>query len=151
MMTYWIKCYLKLKSFHSRKYNWKYRQRNSGHSSCWHIQLPVSLPINKSLSRPQNGGLEIFNWNIKRSSPIMQKVFFMVMTSCMTSQGGLKVDPLYSSINEISTIRMIAKNRTKMSSLNLLYICIMRMWLYLYKPVFMALPMTSPDHKIGQV
>ena len=32
-----------------------------------------------------------------------KKSIFMMMTSSMTSQGGLKVGPLYSFINEITT------------------------------------------------
>ena len=31
-----------------------------------------------------------------------KKVFYMIMTSSTTSQGGLKVNPLYSFINELS-------------------------------------------------
>ena len=33
----------------------------------------------------------------------MPKIFFMVMTSSVTLQGGLKFGPLYSFINEIKT------------------------------------------------
>ena len=40
-------------------------------------------------------------FDMKRSSQIMQeKVFLVVMTSSMTSQGDLKVAPLYSLVNE---------------------------------------------------
>ena len=42
-----------------------------------------------------------------------KKSIFMMMTSSMTSQGGLKVDPLYSFINEITTFFMITKQRAK--------------------------------------
>ena len=39
--------------------------------------------------------------DMKKASQIMQeKVFLVVMTSSMTSQGDLKVAPLYSLINE---------------------------------------------------
>ena len=55
-----------------------------------------------------------------------QKGIFMMMTSSMTSQGGLKVGPLYSFIYEI-TFFMITKQRAKISSLNFLCICIMRL------------------------
>ena len=72
------------------------------------------------------------------------------MTSSMTSQGGLKVDPLISFINEIATFFMITKQRAKISSLNFLCICIMRLWLQLYKYISMTSFMTSPGHKIGQ-
>ena len=72
------------------------------------------------------------------------------MTSSMTSQGGLKVGPLYSFINEIITFFMITKQRAKISSLNFLCICIIRLWLQLYEYIFMTSLMTSPGHKIGQ-
>ena len=73
------------------------------------------------------------------------------MTSSMTSQGGLKVGPLYSFINEIITFFMITKQRAKISSLNFLCICIIRLWLQLYVYIFLTSFMTSPSHKIGQI
>ena len=73
------------------------------------------------------------------------------MTSSMTSQGGLKVGPLYSCINEIITFFMITKQRAKISSLNFLCICIIRLWLQLYENIFILSLMTSPGHKIGQI
>ena len=73
------------------------------------------------------------------------------MKSSMTSQCGLKVCPLYSFINEITTFFMITKPRSKISSLNFLCICIMRLWLQLYKYIFMTPLMTSPGHKVGQI
>ena len=73
------------------------------------------------------------------------------MTSSMTSQGGLKVFPLYSFINEITTFFMITKQRAKISSSNFLCICIMRLLLQLYKCIFMTSLMTSPGHKVGQI
>ena len=73
------------------------------------------------------------------------------MTSSMTSQGGLKVGPLYSFIDEIITFFMITKQRAKISSLNFLCICIIRLWLQLYEYIFMTSFMTSPSHKIGQI
>ena len=73
------------------------------------------------------------------------------MTSSMTSQGGLKVGPLYSFINWIITFFMITKQRAKISSLNFLCICIIRFWLQLYEYIFMTSLMTSPGHKIGQI
>ena len=89
----------------------------------------------KSLSRAQNSGhfenFEILNtasiWpQIWKDRPkLCQKRIFMMMTSSMTSQGGLKVGPLYSFINEIITFFMITKQRAKISSLNFLCICIM--------------------------
>ena len=73
------------------------------------------------------------------------------MTSSMTSQGGLKVCPLYSFINEIITFFMITKQRAKISSLNFLCICIIRLWLQLYEYIFMTSLKTSPGHKKGQI
>ena len=73
------------------------------------------------------------------------------MTLSMTSQGGLKVGPLYSYMNEIVRFFMITKQRAKISSLNFLCICIIRLWLQLYEYIFMTSLMTSPDHKIGQI
>ena len=73
------------------------------------------------------------------------------MTSFMTSQGGLKVIPLYSFINEITTFFMITKQRAKISPSNFLCICIMRLWLQLFKCIFMTSLITSPGHKVGQI
>ena len=71
------------------------------------------------------------------------------MTSSMASQGGLKVGPLYSFINEITTFFMITYKRAKISSLNFLCMGIMSLWLQLY--IFMTSLMTSPGNKIGQI
>ena len=73
------------------------------------------------------------------------------MTSSMTSQGGLKVGPLYSFINEIITFFMITKQRAEISSLTFLCICIIRLRLQLYEYIFMTSLMTSPGHKMGQI
>ena len=56
----------------------------------------------------------------------------------MTSQDGLKVDPLYSFMNEITTFFMITKKQAKISWLHFLCIGIMRLWLQLYKYIFMT-------------
>ena len=74
-----------------------------------------------------------------------------MMTSLMTSPGGLKVGALYSFINEIITLFMITKQRAKISLLNFLCICIIRLWPQLYEYIFMTSLMTSPGHKIGQI
>ena len=115
----------------------------------------------KSLSRAQNGGhfenFEILNtasiwpqmW--KDRPKVCQKSIFMMMTSSMTSQGGLKVGPLYSFINEITTFFMITKKRATILSLNFLCVCIMSLRLQLYKYIFMTSLMTSPGSKIGQI
>ena len=73
-----------------------------------------------------------------------------MMTSSLTSQDGLKIGPLYSFIYEI-TFFIITKKRAKISSLNFLCICIMKLRLQLYKCIFMTSLMTSPGHKIGQI
>ena len=79
----------------------------------------------KSLSRAQKGGhfeiFEILNtasiwpqmW--KDRPKLYKKSIFMMMTSSMTSQGGLKVGPLYSFIYEITTFFMITKQGAKIS------------------------------------
>ena len=116
----------------------------------------------KSLWLAQNGGhfenFEILNrasiWpQIWKDRPKLcqKKSIFTMLTSSMTSQGGLKFDPLYSLMNEITTFFMITKKRAKISSLNFLCIGIMRLWLQLYKYIFMTSLMTSPGHKIGQI
>ena len=78
-----------------------------------------------------------------------KRIFVMIMSS-MTSQGGLKVGPLYSFMNEI-TFFMITEQRAKISSLNFLCICIIRLWLQLYEYMYMTSFMTSPGHKVGQI
>ena len=93
-----------------------------------------------------------FTSDMKRSSQIMhKKSIFLIMTSSMTSQGGLKVDLLYSFMNEITTFFMITKKQAKISWLDFLSIGIMRLWLQLYKYIFMTSLMTSPGRKIGKV
>ena len=90
--------------------------------------------------------------NMKRSSQIMpKKSFFVMMTSSITSQAGLKIGPLCSFINEIITFFMISKQRAKILSLNFLCICFIRLLLQLYEYIFMTSLMTSPGHKIGQI
>ena len=59
-----------------------------------------------------------------------KKSFFMMMTSSLTSQGYLKVGPLYSFINAITTLFVITEKRAKISSLNFLCVGVMRLWLH---------------------
>ena len=73
------------------------------------------------------------------------------MTSSITSQGGIKFSSLYSFINEITTFFMITKQQAKISSLNFLCICIMGLWLQLYKYIFITSLMMSAGHKIGKI
>ena len=88
----------------------------------------------KSLSRAQKSG------HLKKKK----------LNTASIWQGGLKVGPLYSFINKIIFF-MITKQRAKISSLNFLCICIIRLWLQLYENIFMTSLMTSPGHKIGQI
>ena len=88
----------------------------------------------KSLLRVKKGGhFEILNaasiWpQIWKDRPkLCKKSIFKMMTSSMTSQGGLKVGPLYSFIYEITTFFMITKQRAKILSSNFLCISIMRL------------------------
>ena len=115
----------------------------------------------KSLSRAQNGGhfenfqistqLQFYLRYEQDRPKLCKKGIFMMMTSSMTSQVGLKVDPLYSFRNEIKTIFMITTKRKNVSSSNFLCIGIFRLWLQLYKYIFLTSLMTSPGHKIGQI
>ena len=74
-----------------------------------------------------------------------------MMTSSMTSQGGLKVCPLYSFINETTLFFVTIKKLAKISSLNFLCMGIMQLWLHWYKCVFMTSLMTSPGQRVGQI
>ena len=60
--------------------------------------------------------------------------------------------PDYRPVAAFKSLRfalfMITKQRAKISSLNFLCLCIIRLWLQLYE--YMSL-MTSPGHKIGQI
>ena len=73
------------------------------------------------------------------------------MTSSMTWQGSLKVGPLYSSINRITTFFVITRTRAKISPLQFLCVSIITFWLHLYRNIFMTSLMTSPGHKIGKI
>ena len=84
----------------------------------------------KSLSRAQNGG-HLKNFEISNTALIWPQIWKDRPKLCkksifmMTSQGGLKVSPLYSFIYEIPTFFMITEKQDKISSLNFLCICIM--------------------------
>ena len=88
---------------------------------------------------------------MKRSSQIMPKKFFHDDDVIDDVTGWPQIGPLYSFINEITTFFMITKQRAKISSLNFLCICIIRLWLQVYEYIFMTSFMTSPGHKIGQI
>ena len=118
----------------------------SGKKVCRELKIVAILTILKYQIQLQ------FDLRYEKIVPnYAKKSIFMMMTSSMTSQGGLKVGPLYSFINEIITFFMITKQRAKISSLNFLCICIIRLWLKSYENIFMTSLMTSPSHKIGQI
>ena len=99
----------------------------SGKKVCGELKMAAILIILKYLTQLQ------FDLRYEKIVPnYAKKSIFMMMTSSMTSEGGLKVGPLYSFINEIITFFMITKQRAKISSLNFLCICIIRLWLQLY-------------------
>ena len=89
--------------------------------------------------------------DMKRSPQIMQqKVFVKVMTSSTMAEGALIVVPVYSFMNEKINIFRDDCERTKISLLNFVYICIMSLCIYLYKSMWNPLFMTSSDPKICQ-
>ena len=81
--------------------------------SCWYIQLPVLHPLKKfvmtSKRRPFWKFCNIktqlqFDLRYENTAPnYTKKVFFMLMMSSMTSQDGLKVSLLYSSLGEVGS------------------------------------------------
>ena len=108
-----------------------------GKKVCRELKIAAILKILKYWTQLQ------FNLRYEKIVPsYAKKSIFMMMTSSMTSQGRLKVGPLYSFINEIITFFMITKQRAKISSLNFLCICIIRLWLQLYKYIFVTSFMT---------
>ena len=89
----------------------------------------------------------------KRSSQIMPKnIFHDDDVTDNILYCGLKFGPQYSSLNEIRTNFMITNDnqRTKISSLNLLYICMIWLWLCLQNFVLMKSLMTSTGLKINR-
>ena len=94
----------------------------SGKKVCRELKIAAILKILKYYTQLQ------FDLRYEKIVPnYAKKCIFMMMTSSMTSQGGFKVGPLYSFINEIITFFMITKQRAKISSLNFLCICIIRL------------------------
>ena len=114
---------------------------------CRQLKMAAILKIFKYLTQLQS------DLRYEKIVPnFAKKSIFMMMTSSMTSQGGLKVGPLYSFINEITTFFMITtKKQAKISSQNFLCIGIVRLWLHLCKYIFMTSLITSPGHKVGQI
>ena len=118
----------------------------SGKKVCRELKMAAILKILKYLTQLQS------DLRYERVVPnFAKKSIFMMMTSSMTSQGGLKVGPLYSFINEITTFFMITKKQAKISSQNFLCICIVRLWLHLCKYIFMTSLIMSPGHKVSQI
>ena len=78
-----------------------------------------------------------------------RKNIFIVMRSLMTSQSELKVVSLYSFINDKITFFMIIEERTKISSSNLVYMCIIKLRICVYKRSWNASLMTSSGPKIS--
>ena len=118
----------------------------SGKKVCRELKIAAILKISKCLTQLQ------FDLRYEKIVPnFAKKSIFMMMTSSMTSQGSLKVGPLYSFINEITTFFMITKKQAKISSQNFLCIGFVRLWLHLCKYIFMTSMITSPDHKVGHI
>ena len=117
-----------------------------GKKVCHELKIAAILKIFKYPTQLQ------FDLRYEKIVPnYAQKSFVMMMTSWTTSQGGFKFGPLYTFISEITIFFLITKKRAKISSLNFLCIGIMRLWLYLYKFIFMSSLMTSAGHKVGQI
>ena len=118
----------------------------SGKKVCRELKMAAILKIVKYKTQLQSDLRYI-----KIVPHFAKKSIFMMMTSSMTSQGDLKVGPLYCFINEITTFFMITKKQAKISSLNFLCIGIMTLWLHLCKYIFMTSLMRSTGHKVGQI
>ena len=98
----------------------------SGKKVCCELKMAAILKILKYQTQLQ------FDLRYEKIIPnYAKKSFFKMMTSLLTSQCYLKVGPLYSFINEITTLFMITEKRTRISSLNFLCIGVMRLWLHL--------------------
>ena len=82
----------------------------SGKKVCRELKMAAILKILKYYTQL------LFDLRYEKIVPNYAKNnIFIMMTSSMTSQGGLKVGPLYSLINEITTFFMITKKRAKIS------------------------------------
>ena len=118
----------------------------SGEKFCRELKMAAILKILKYRTQLQ---LDLRYEKIVPNYVI--KSFFMMMTSPMTSQGGLKVGPLYSCINERTAFFIIKnKKRAKISPLNFLCIGSMRLWLHLHECAFMTSLMMSPGGHLNK-
>ena len=72
------------------------------------------------------------------------------MTSSMTSQEDLKIVPLYSLINETEFFFVITEQIPETSSLYLVYICTIELWICVYNWLWITSLMTSSDLQISQ-
>ena len=89
--------------------------------------------------------------DMKRSSQIMPKKYFHDDDVIHDVTGWPQSHPSIFLKSEITTFFMITKQRSKILSSNFLCICIMRLWLQLYKCIFITSLITSPGHKVGQI
>ena len=72
------------------------------------------------------------------------------MTSLVTSQGDFNVAPQYYLRDEKIYFRVITEKRTVIISLNLVYICIMGLQIWLYKLLWIMPLMTSSGPQISK-
>ena len=80
----------------------------SGKKVCRELKMAAILKILKYLTQLQS------DLRYEKIVPnFAKKSIFLMMTSSMTSQGGLKFGPLYSFINEIITFFMITKKKQR--------------------------------------
>ena len=83
----------------------------SGKKICRELKMAAILKILKYLTQLQS---DLTYEKIVPNFATKKGIFMMMTTSLMTSQGGLKVSPLYSFINEITTFFMITKKQANM-------------------------------------
>ena len=72
------------------------------------------------------------------------------MTSSKTLQGYLKVDPVYSFINEKWTFVVITEQISETASLYLVYVCPIGLWICAYNYLWIRSLMTSWELQISQ-
>ena len=135
----YLNCYISI-NISARASAKSSKYRKCSWLSWWYIQLQLLFPTKKFVATSN------LNYQIQ-----LQSSFFMVMTSLMTFQGGLKVGPFIFFINKMRIFFMITKTWTEILSLNFLYLGIMGLWLYLFKSVLMTSLMTSSGHKVGHI
>ena len=90
----------------------------SGKKVCRELKMAAILKILKYQTQLQ------FDLRYEKIIPNYAKKSFFMM---LTSQGYLKVGPIYSFINAITTLFVITEKRAKISSLNFLCVGVMRL------------------------